>query len=240
MNFTDKEHDFDSSKDTWDKLYYIIYKKNFDFIFNFETIEDKETSPKCKRWYIKIDRKKQPKLSSEYPAFKMAGDCIFNFNEKKIKLFKRLLDVEDYPLLEYCCNNHHELCNFSFMPITGGMNNKKGILRCNSEENYAYDRFDLFIYELNQYYNKKPSRIFSRYNKGALIWYLGLFNNVYEYCQKIYMIDNKDFVDDVISSGSSAIINREIAIQYMKLAKRYWKIKSDKLKCYDIDLESGD
>uniref|UniRef100_UPI0026100331 hypothetical protein n=1 Tax=Clostridium sp. TaxID=1506 RepID=UPI0026100331 len=222
MNFIDTEHDFDSCKDIWDKLYYIIYKKSFDSIFDFETIEDKETSPKCKRWYIKIDKKKNPKLRNEYPAFKIAGDCIFNFNEKKLKLFKELLDVEDYPLLEYCSSNHHELCNFSFMPITGGMNNKKGILHCNSEENYAYDRFDLFIYELNQYYNEKPSRIFSKYNKEALIWFLKLFNNVYEYCQKIYMIDDKEFVDAIILSGSSTIINRERAIEYMKLAKRYW------------------
>lgn len=240
MKFIDTEHDLDSSKDAWDKLYHIIYKENFDSIFNFEIISDKETSTECRRWYIKIDREKQPKLSKKYPLFKMAGDCIFNFNEKKSKLFKKLLDVDDYPLLEYCCSNHHELCNFSFMPITGGMNNKKGTLRCNSAEQYAYDRFDLFIYELNLYYNKKPSRIFSKYNKEALIWYLGLFNNIYEYCEKIYMIDDKEFVDDIISSGSSAITNRGKAIKYMKLAEKYWKMKSDKLKCYGVNIKLED
>lgn len=126
------------------------------------------------------------------------------------------------------------------MPITGGMNNKKGILRCNNEEHYAYDRFDLFIYELNQYYTKKASRIFSRYNKEALTWYLELFKNIYEYCEKVYMIDDKEFVDNIISSGSSAINNREKAIKYMELAKKYWEIKSDKLKCYGIVFKRDD
>ena len=64
MKFKDTVHDLDSSKDTWELLYCKIYREFFSSIFNFEELDDSETSAKCKRWYIKIDKIKQPELKN--------------------------------------------------------------------------------------------------------------------------------------------------------------------------------
>ena len=120
-NFKDKEHDIDSCKDVWKEFYYIVYPKYFGEYFDFSNLEDKETSPKCKRWYIKL--KRDIDISHTFPKFKMAGDCIFNFNDKKIdKLNKLPLSDKAKKLLDKCAKKHHSFENFAFMPITGGMN----------------------------------------------------------------------------------------------------------------------
>ena len=81
MVFNDNLHDCDSTQDVWRKLYSIIYKDAFNHIFDFENIQDSETSKRCKRLYIKIDKIRQPDLAERYPKFKVAGECIFNFND---------------------------------------------------------------------------------------------------------------------------------------------------------------
>ena len=237
MKFKDTVHDLDSSKDTWELLYCKIYREFFSSIFNFEELDDSETSAKCKRWYIKIDENKQPELKKKYPKFKVAGDCDFNFNDKKVRLFEKFLLKEDMELLKVCHDNHHELWNFSFMPITGAMNNTKGCLRSIAAEikdAVSYDRPDVLIYELDNYYKNLPTRIFSKYNKEALEWYLGNFSDVYEYCKEIYFIEDKGFVDELITSGQKPINSRETVLEYINLANRFWDNKKEKLKKYGI------
>lgn len=238
MTYTDIMHDVDSSEDVWNKLYNIVYIDRFGDVFNFKKREDKETSVKCKRWYIKISEK-QTELKKKYPQFKMAGDCDFNFNTKKVAIFEKMLGEsnEGRMLLECCKNNHHKLFNFSFMPITGGMNSKKGILRYNGDEvaeSKPLDRFDIFINELDRYYKIGETRLFSRYNRDALAWYLSNFSNVYEYFKDIYLIDNPEFVNKIIQSGSKPISNPQQVLNYMKLASEYWELKADSLKGYGI------
>lgn len=233
MEFKDTVHDLDSSMDTWELLYCKVYKDKFSSLFDFNNIEDTETSDKCKRYYIKINKEEQPEFRNEYPKFKIAGDCDFNFNDKKVDLFKKFLLEEDIPLLMECHNNHHELWNFSFMPISGAMNNKKGCLKCitdESQDSVPYDRPDLLVCELDRYYKGEPTRIFSRFNKDALKWYLSNFSDVYDYCKDIYLIDDKSFVDRLIESGKQPIDSRNRALEYMKLANEFWNIKKNKLK----------
>lgn len=241
MRFVDVFHDLDSSMDTWNSLFSKVYPASFSTVFDFQELSDVETSPKCKRWYIKIDGEKQPYYKKLYPKFKIAGDCDFNFNSKKVNQFSKLISYKDYPLLMKCHQLHHELTNFSFMPITGGMNNTKGCLRCvgeNGIESRSFDRLDLFLYELNKYFNgDKTTRIFSSHNKDALVWYLGLFNSdIYSYCSTIHLIDNKEFVNELIASGKRPINNGIAAKEYMELALRYWCLKANKLREYNIDI----
>ena len=76
----------------------------------------------------------------------MAGDCDFNFNAKKIELYRKLLSDKENDLLTECANMHHCLYNFSFMPITGNMQGVKG--------NDKNDRFDKFVYLLSIFYDQ--------------------------------------------------------------------------------------
>ena len=166
MVFTDEAHDCDSSKDVWEQLYDIIYRDTFGYLLDFNSKSDSETSKKCKRLYIKIDRKKQPDLAKEYPKFKMAGDCIFNFNEKKVALFSELVG-DDNELLKICKDNHHSLLNFSFMPITGGLNSTKGILRC--ENGIEKKNMGSVIKEIKSQYPGADGKMISEIVKKHLI-----------------------------------------------------------------------
>ena len=236
MVFTDNVHDFDSSIDVWERLYNIVYCDVFGDLFNFKDRSDSETSERCKRLYIKIDRYKQPDLAEKYPKFKMAGDCIFNFNEKKIAMFSELVGG-DNELLMICKNNHHSLLNFSFMPITGGLNNTKGILRCeNGIEKKSFDRPDVLIAELKKYYSKEPTRIFRKTNRAALIWYLDLFaeRGIAGYCEDIYFINDENMLQRFLDLAKKPICDCDTAIEYMTLACDYWKMKKARLLTYGI------
>lgn len=231
MIFAEERHDFDSSEDVWEKLYNIVYPKVFGDLFDFNNRSDAETSKKCKRLYIKIDRQKQPDLAQEYPKFKMAGDCIFNFNDSKIAMFSGLVG-KDNELLKICKNNHHSLLNFSFMPITGGLNNTKGILRCEkSGEKKSFDRPDVLIAELNKYYTGKQARIFRKANREALTWYLSLFadHGIAGYCKDIYFINDDNMLQKFLDLAEKPICNCNTAIEYMELAYNYWEMKRGKL-----------
>lgn len=228
--FKDKIHDPDSCKDVWDDFYNKVYKNEFEKYFDFNDIEDKETNFKCKRLYIKL--RKDMDYGQKFPKFKMAGDCIFNFNSKKVEIFKKYIDrsCEGENLLNECSNRHHKFANFAFMPITGGMNSVKGIILS------KLDRPDIYINELKKYFNKEQNRIFScaRGNNGPLEWYLSLFNNnIYEYFDKVYLIDDKEFIDnEFLKFANNKIKDAFSAIKFMKMAVTFWNIREANINKY--------
>ena len=237
MIFSDKSHDCDSAKDVWMALYDIIYQDKFGDMLNFTIKSDKGTSDRCKRWYIKIDADKQPALRKRFPTFKMAGDCIFNFNHKKIKLFREIIGEQENELLAMCQDHHHSLVNFSFMPITGGLNNTKGTLRCeNGIEKKSFDRPDVLIAELEKFYKGVPARVFRNTNREALEWYLNLFaeRGIAGYCKDIYLFDDEDMLQRFLKLAKGPISDSDTAIEYMELARDYWKMKETKLMEYGI------
>lgn len=232
--FVDLEHDIDSCKDVWDNFYKIIYQEFFGKYFDFSKIEDVETNPKCKRWYIKL--RDDIEVKDKFPKFKMAGDCIFNFNPKKIDILNKYVvnTNEGQELLKECAGHHHSFENFAFMPITGGMNDQKG--------RQILDRPDIHVREISSFFENKESRIFSnaRRNKEALEWYLSLFNNdIIEYVRIVYMIDDVDFINNSFLKFSNVNVKDEnTAIQYMKLAKEFWIKRKQNIEvkyahCYD-------
>lgn len=216
--FKDIKHDTDSCMDVWEGLYKKVYPCFFETYFDFSNIEDKETSPNCKRWYIKL--RGDLDISHKFPKFKMAGDCIFNFNSKKVELFKKWIGNSDegYKLLEKCAEKHHSFENFAFMPITGGMNNQKG--------KHLLDRPDIHINELKKYFAGEENTILSnsRGNKEALKWYLSIFEkDIYKYFSMVYLIEDREFIDEEFLPFSNTIVNDEnSAIQYMQLALKFW------------------
>jgi len=222
--FIDDKHDIDSCMDVWDGLYKSVYPKYFGEWFDFSKIEDDETSFTCKRWYIKL--RKDNNIIQTYPKFKMAGDCIFNFNTKKENIFNSYIgnSIKGKELLKKCTNMHHSFENFAFMPITGGMNNQKG--------RHILDRPDIHIKEIYKYFNNEDSKIFSnaRWNKEALTWYLSLFDNdIYKYFSMVYLIDDRDFINNEFLPFADVEINNEItAVQYMELALKFWNKRNIK------------
>lgn len=227
-SFEDKEHDPDSCKDVWEGLYQKVYPQFFDRYFDFSFLDDKETSLKCKRWYIKL--RSGIDISNEFPRFKMAGDCIFNFNCKKEKKFNEWVSEsrEGKELLEECKEKHYSLENFAFMPITGGMNNQKG--------RQVLDRPDIHISELQRYFNFGENQILSsaRSNKEALKWYLSIFEkNIYKYLNWVYLIDDRDFIDKkFLPFANKKIENENSAIQYMNLAIDFWDLRKKNIDKY--------
>lgn len=219
--FVDIKHDCDSCKDVWEEFYKIVYYNFFGKYFDFTKIEDKETSSNCKRWYIKL--KKELPIKKEFSKFKMAGDCIFNFNDKKVKILEKYIinSDEGKKLLKECHEKHHSFENFAFMPITGGMNNSKGRQRL--------DRPDIHINEIKKYFDDKNSCIFSnaRQNKEALKWYLSIYNKgIYKYIHEVFFIDDKKFIDEeFLAFASKKVEDETSAIQYMKLAKKFWNLR---------------
>ena len=195
------EYEPDASQNTWDECYKKNYKSdNWDFWakFNYENL--KKTYNKVRRLYVQIlINEKYPEFN-QYPAFKMSGDTDFNFgrnkkSKQKYEQFEKLLR-RDYPeeelkshldKLDECYRRHYCLENFSFMPITGGLQLIKGA--------GEYDRLDVIVYKLSKYYETGVLTNANYRNREALETYLKLFDNIYGYCAKIYMINSKGFVD---------------------------------------------
>lgn len=236
----------DSSIEAWEYYNKIYTEEHWGLIKEFD-IDNIEFNVHV-RYYARL--KKDSKLNSGFKEisssksssfnFSLAGDCDFNFNEKKKKLFSELLkdcdknvdrnEVEG--LLEYCCNMHHNKINFSLMPRTGALNNFKGCMKHKSEK-HSYDRLDVFIYHLNNFFSEGNEDIFKRStetNKKYIEFYLkNNFEDIYDYCNKIYFIDNRKFIKKLIENGKKAITNANDLIEYMNLAKEYWKIKKEKI-----------
>ena len=101
------------------------------------------------------------RLIWERKTIDIAGDCSFNFNDKKMESFEKILQkpkLEVCPKLklEVCQKMHHNLLNFDLIPVTGGMNNLKGNLKYGQENKIlvhdlgrkpdnAHDRLDTFV-----------------------------------------------------------------------------------------------
>jgi hypothetical protein len=153
---------------------------------------------------------------------RIGGDCDFNFNEKKYKLFEGIIGDNKIALqqLNRCSEMHHTLINFSLMQALGDMQGLKG--------NDRFDRFDTFIYELDRYFLGISHNVISAStssNKSDLIAYLNNFESIYEYCEEVYFIQDKKFIDEIIAKGALPMKECDDVIRYMDLAEKFWAAK---------------
>ncbi len=94
----------------------------------------------------------------KYKNIGIAGDCVFNFNEKKVPNFEKIIKKDNLNdqntkeqikvVLSLCSRMHYSPFNFSLMPTTGGgsaLNNIKG----RGKE----DRIDVFLNKLKNIYD---------------------------------------------------------------------------------------
>jgi len=170
-------------------------------------------------------------------ASRLGGECDFNFNEQKYKEFKKIIgnnDKKALQQLEKCKSMHHTLVNFSLVQGQGGLQNFKGSL--------DYDRWDVFIYELNEYYNRmdrKEKTKLEKYletseyhekNIKCLTDYLDDFGNIKTYCKEIYFIEDVAFeriVEPIIKNQPKKIVTLADVKNYMDLAEKFWNYKNN-------------
>jgi len=217
--------EYDIKFGSW-QIYSHIYKDNIgEILYDDDVI-------KKKRPYVTRKFNYNGKVSE---LLDLSGETDFNFSKKKIvglgdsryKQYEKLIKMKYHDdssqyigKLYKCSNKFHSQANISLMPKTGGLQLvKKGV---------GNDRLDVFIWSLNEYYEKGvTSQIFSNCsceNRTFLKSFLDLFKDVYEYCEAVYHID-KELSHDLCVSGSKMIDSAERVIQYMMLAERFWTQK---------------
>ncbi|NMD71179.1 hypothetical protein HHO41_12800 [Bacillus sp. DNRA2] len=239
------EFDADSSPFAWEhyikvytpKHWKLINEFNLNHIDTYYNLYGRYSEKGNIRYIAGINENSEySKKRRFWSKFSLSGDCDFNFNCRKIYRFKQILKGKDLDLLDKCEKHHHTLLNFSLMPSTGGMNKFKG----NRDTLDGFDRLDTFVYYLNKYLsiplkdrirmsdNKTGNfNIFSQsgYNSLPLKNFLDTFDDIYDYCQKIYFIDDREFVKRLVVDGEKPLENPEDVRRYMLLAQDYWDLR---------------
>ena len=222
-----KIYEDDSSKEAW-KFYKNQYTpsdwdfwEEFDFD-NVKTRYEKDGKYKNTRYLLWI--RENSKLVNELGSlFSFGGDKAFNFKTQYYNL-KKLVDNDQsdsnnkecvISLLTECKKMHSSEQNLAILPTTGGLNNVKGSVYFGKNQNIMYssekkpgkqmDRLDTFIAIVDDYFKKKSKLILSyvegKPNEQYLINFLEKFDNVYDFVDKIYKLDDKKFVDKLICNG---------------------------------------
>lgn len=254
----------DASETLWNDYYKPFYSKiDWDFwkIFDYEHLKKKKG-----RYYAKYNVKN---TESKYALFKnceLGGEMDFNFNsnpnprlwqKRKYEYYKNLLETDEemtkidkeevIDALERCKKRQNNPCNLSVIISIGGLNNVKGKA---SQDKRSLDRFDVFIYILNDYFEKRnkinkkeyeedymhiifsESWHYAKGNRECLYEYLGLYKDIDDYFKKNYNIDVtkdkfKDLIKNIVESGKKPIDNGKRVKEYLKLAEQYWDAKEE-------------
>lgn len=271
INGKDYTFEHDSSEEAW-KHYKIIYfdtdgkskiNNKYDYpatscfekrlvLCNYKNNgyydEPNSKYPYVNRYYFLSNEATYEDESGKYSGedANLSGDCDFNFNESKCRIFEHMVKAEykdcsrmqkyALDLLEECKNMHHSLLNFSLMQTKGNMQGFKG--SCLNNGVYAsLDRTDTLVSYLASYYKLQDYQKCDSYiivnagvNKDTLKEYLDLFKDIYDYSKKIYLIDNEKFVDRMIKEGCLLIKTGHDVVRYMLLALEFWDRKEFKIK----------
>lgn len=182
---------------------------------------------------------------------RLSGETDFNFNGEKYGKFLKILFKdcgsnkekfeENYKLLKYCNTMHHTLLNFSLMQSMGNIQGfkSKGLHIKNREYEWL-DRLDTLVYKLNEFYKLEKEKrkeniiiVNGKKNSEYLLDYLNCFSDVYDYCNKVYFISEKSFVNELIESGKKPITCTTDVVNYMNLAIAFWDKKEESFNNLD-------
>lgn len=250
----DKQYEFDSDNTRWK-----YYKSKYSFVADINELYDSGSRIIGNFTYTKKDDKvllNQVNKSCNNNSIELAGDCFFNFNDKKIELFKKIRDIDEetIKLLDLCHKNHHSDENCVLIPRTGALNNVKGNIYYNEYFKVhnkvgrppinRYDRPDTFIYFLSEFWNFKKSKtndlkIIGKYfsnsifshslcgsNFEVLYDFLNQFENTAEFCSMFFNMDS-EMTDEMIKNGKIPITNKESLNNYIKSALKFWKMQKN-------------
>lgn len=246
-------YESDSSKKTWE-FYKSKYNSN-DWAFwnevDFDAIQTQSEKRKNYREFYKKDKRKyawlkdgSTKIDELGKFFRFGGERVFNFGTQYYN-FKKI--IEDFSsddnkkkvvlnLLEECKNSYPLDQNLSILPSVGGLNNVKGSIYFNENDEIRYsdehlpgrqlDRFDSFIVIIDDYFKGENELVLS-YTKGTpneecLKNFLKEFENVYDFVYKLYLLQDEKFIDELIENGRKPIKSIDDVERYCLLAKKYW------------------
>lgn len=237
----DIEYESDSSPKSWEhynRNYQNKYRLYSDF--DFDNLEFAQWDDKTKSYInapdINSDNNRlcafatNGTLFDANPhVFRIGGETDWNFKQDSYwrknkfgKLNNLVTDSNIKERLEGCKVMHHTLLNFSIMPATGNMQGVKS-------EGYGdwLDRFDSFVSIIDDYYQGENEIILSKagWNRKSLIKYLTYFEDVYDYFEQHYFINDKDFIKRLVESGKKNIENQNDVERYVSLAEDYWELK---------------
>lgn len=215
--------EFDVSNIAWE-TYKLLYEDNY--VNGFQII-----SPSDGRKYIGEIYTVGNKKSSIDLNF--SGDTDFNYTKgyahSRLEAYKNLVNDDQVPEeykkiyfknLDIFVDLTYSIVNVSLIPQSGNLQAvKQGI---------GNDRLDTFVWVLDEFYSERSNVLFnhsSAQNMPALKVYLGMFNDVYEYCRTVYHI-NESLVDDMVESGRKAIDTPEGIMGFMNLTFRFWTQKA--------------
>lgn len=180
------------------------------------------------RLYALLKGTHPSKDGSYKPGLKLSGETDFNFEGKLYPILEGFLNNETEYLrkLEKCKQQHNCLLNFSLMLSTGDMQQFKG-----SE---CYDRLDKFIYYLCKYYEtnkqeRSKTDIIQYAQKNTCNWealrdFLNQFEDVYDYCKKVYFI-KEPLAKALIEHGKKELDNTDNVKKYIDFAYCFWAEK---------------
>ena len=225
---------YDSKKYIWNNMYFLAYKNNIAASL------DEQFKLKNSRWEFYTEFRYNEKTSHN---MNFSGDIIFNFipdpQEKRGKRrlsseMSNILNMEmekaqkegdcqqiskimsAFDLLRECQMKTERKVNVSLLPCRGSLQTVKQAV--------GRDRPDTFIWCVDQHYNGYSLLL----NHCAAAYlddlksFLGVFKSVYEFCHAIYHIEDKNFVDELINSGSKPIDSAQRVFEYLILAKKFW------------------
>lgn len=241
------QYDPDSSPLIW-KANAQNYKSKYKLYseFNFKSPEYYFNRPDinsdCNRLFVFA--KDEKKFEANPHVFRLGGDTDWNFQDEnkcwknKFGKLNKLITKEELKKRLLQCNNmHHTPLNFSIMPPTGNMQGVKSI-------GYGdwLDRFDSFASIVNDYYtghsnmlltgndsNQKMTKEQKEANRKSIEKYLSYFDNVYDYFEQHYFINDRDFIKRLIESGKKKIEKQNDVERYISLAEEYWNLKEEYL-----------
>ena len=161
------------------------------------------------------------------------GDVSFNIDFTKRKLYESIISEAEISesLKDSLSVMRYSPMNISILPQAGGLNNTK--------QSLGNDRFDTFVYFIEQYYDGFKTPII---NAGApsmfikkrleLEKFLDSYNSAIEFFEDIYGLE-KHFVNKLIRSGKRTITKKEDYCYYLKLAHDYWNSRLSQKKIQD-------
>lgn len=211
-NVNDKNYDPDSSSIAW-KYYEMMYG---DMIKKDQSV-GVAGSPKRILGLFNYTEKNIEQEAWNFLRFNkivLAGDCVFNFNQKKLKSFLNVLN-ENQDLLDklsLCKRMHHSPYNFSLMPVTGGMNKQK--------QNLSGDRPDVLLYAISEFYKnyKKALETNNMSDIQEKIEELELYNKDVSAISKI--IKNNETLQNNVANIRKMLNNLQNELQIIQYQSR--------------------
>lgn len=242
-----------------------ISKKN---IYNFPIELKDDNSEEARLFYENVNTMHLNKHLQQV----FSGDRVFNFNSKgynHLYILNTILEKEKiYTLVvDKLANLNFLSVNCSIILKAGNMNNAKASLRYferNAKNeiisdpvlNYGapLDRYDRFIYKINEYFQNGDLSVLSHStnpNLNTLILYLASFDDIYHFCSEVYnLVDVKGqpdtkLINKIMKCGNKPLNNSENIYEYISCAIEFWNCRIRYIKAstntkYMDEIDIGD